>query len=55
MNKNNIDALRKKIDKIDSQLRSLFNERAELAKSIGFLKKITKFIDLIEKITYSTK
>ena len=36
MNKNNIDALRKKIDKIDSQLRSLFNERAELAKSIGF-------------------
>ena len=28
-----------KIDKIDYQLRSLFNERAELAKSIGFLKK----------------
>ena len=39
MNKNNIDAFRKKIDKIDNQLRSLFNERAELAKSIGFLKK----------------
>ena len=56
MNKNNIDAFRKKIDKIDNQLRSLFNERAELAKSIGFLKKkITKSIDLTEKITYSTK
>ena len=41
MNKNNIDAYRKKIDKIDYQLRSLFNERAELAKSIGFLKKKT--------------
>ena len=39
MNKNSIDVLRKKIDKIDSQLILLFNERAELAKSIGFLKK----------------
>ena len=39
MNKNKIDAFRKKIDKIDNQLKSLFNERAELAKSIGLLKK----------------
>ena len=39
MDKNNIDVLRKKIDKIDNQLSSLFNDRAELAKSVGFFKK----------------
>ena len=47
--------IEKKIDKIDNQLSSLFNERAELAKSIGFLKKITKSTDPTEKITYSIK
>ena len=36
MDKNNIDVLRKKIDKIDNQLSSLFNDRAELVKSVGF-------------------
>ena len=41
MDKNNIDVL-KKIDKIDNQLSSLFNDRAELAKSVGFLKKNNK-------------
>lgn len=42
MSKNNIDEFRRKIDNIDNQLVSLFNERAQLAKSIGFLKKNKK-------------
>jgi len=44
MSETNLDALRKKIDQIDTQLLNLLNERMEVVRQVGVLKRSTNAI-----------